>query len=474
MSDPANRKTALLIAALSSFLIPFMASSVNIALPSIGKELKVNAVLLSWIATSYLLSSAVFLVPFGKIADMRGRKKVLLCGASVYTLSSLLLAVSPSALMLIAFRIVQGIGAAMIFGTAVAILTSVFPVEDRGKALGLNVTATYLGYSVGPFLGGFLTYHLGWRSIFFSCVPLGILIVSLIVFRLKGEWAEAKGEKYDLPGAVVYGLTLVAIIYGFSLLPGIRGAGLILIGLIGIGIFIKWETKVENPVLSLALFRSNRAFAFSNLAALINYSATFASTFLLSLYLQYIKGINAKDAGFILVSQPIIQAILSPYAGRLSDKVEPRIVSSIGMAVTVVGMLFFVFLNEKTSLAVIIVGLVLLGAGLALFSSPNINAVMSSVEKKFYGLASATLGTMRLVGQTLSMATLTLIFTVSIGKAQITPEYYPLFLKGVRVAFVIFAVLSFAAIFASLARGKVREPRQRDSGIQREDWRLKS
>jgi MFS family permease len=224
----------------------------------------------------------------------------------------------------------------------------------------------------------------------------------------------------------------------------------------GIVAFVKWEMRVESPVLSLNLFRNNRSFTFSNLAALINYSATFAVAFLLSLYLQYIKGINAKDAGFILVSQPFVQAIVSPFAGRLSDRIEPRIVSSIGMAVTVVGMLFFVFINEKTTLAVIIIGLVLLGIGLALFSSPNINAVMSSVEKKFYGLASATLGTMRMIGQTFSMATMTLIFAITIGRVQITPEYYPLFMKGVRVAFLIFIILSFGAIFASLARGKLR------------------
>ena len=456
LPDPANRKTTLLTATLSSFLIPFMASSVNIALPSIGRELKINAVLLSWVATSYLLSTAVFLVPFGKIADIYGRKKIFMYGTGVYTVSSLLLAVSPSALLLISFRIVQGIGAAMIFGTAMAILTSVYPLSERGKALGINVTATYLGYSLGPFLGGFLTYHLGWRNIFLASVPLGILIVSLILFKLKGEWAEAAGEKVDLTGAMIYGLTLIAIIYGFSLLPGIRGAWLIFMGFVGIVAFVKWEMKIESPVLSLNLFRNNRPFTFSNLAALINYSATFAVAFLLSLYLQYIKGINAKDAGFILVSQPFVQAIVSPFAGRLSDRIEPRIVSSIGMAVTVVGMLFFVFINEKTTLPVIIIGLVLLGIGLALFSSPNINAVMSSVEKKFYGLTSATLGTMRMIGQTFSMATMTLIFAITIGRVQITPEYYPLFMKGVRVAFLIFIILSFAAIFASLARGKLR------------------
>jgi EmrB/QacA subfamily drug resistance transporter len=451
-----NRKTALLISASGSFLIPFMASSVNIALPSIGRELTIDAILLSWMATSYLLSTTIFLVPFGKIADIHGRKKTFAYGTGLFTISSLLLGLSNSALFLIAFRILQGIGAAMMYATAVAILTSVFPGGERGKVLGINVTATYLGYSAGPFLGGLLTYHLGWRSIFLTSVPLGVIIIWLILFRLKGEWAEAAGEKFDATGSAIYGISLIAIIYGFSLLPGIRGASLIFVGLVGMAIFVKWEMDVGSPILSLNLFRNNRAFTFSHLAALINYSATFAVAFLLSLYLQYIKGINAKDAGLLLISQPIVQAIVSPFAGRLSDRIEPRVVASIGMAATFIGMVFFVFLTERTTMGGITMGLVLLGIGLALFASPNMNAVMSSVERKSYGLASATLGTMRLIGQTLSMATMTLIFAITMGRVQITPEYYPLFMKGIRMAFIIFTVLSFAGIFASLARGKVR------------------
>jgi EmrB/QacA subfamily drug resistance transporter len=456
MRPLSTQTTALLTATLSSFLVPFMASSVTIALPSISKELKIDAVLLSWVAAAYLLSTAVFLVPLGKVADIRGRKKIFIYGTFVYTLSSLFLGFSSSASWLVALRVVQGIGAAMIYGTGVAILTSVYPPEHRGKALGINVTATYLGYSLGPFLGGFLTFHLGWRSIFLTGVPFGIAIVSLLLFELKGEWADAKGEKYDWVGSTLYGLTLVALMYGFSLLPRLTGAVVICLGLAGLAAFVKWEGAVKTPVLNLSLFRNNRPFMFSNVAALINYSATFAVAFLLSLYLQYIKGVNAKDAGLILVCQPLVQAVISPFAGRLSDRVEPRIVSSIGMAITFASLLIFMSLGERTPMAVVVTGLVLLGTGLALFVSPNVNAIMSSVEKRFYGLASAAAGTMRLIGQTLSLATLALIFAVTVGNVQITPNYYPPFLKGVRIAFIVFAVLSAFGIFASLARGKVR------------------
>jgi len=219
---------------------------------------------------------------------------------------------------------------------------------------------------------------------------------------------------------------------------------------------VRWEIRVGSPVLNMNLFRNNTVFAFSNLAALINYSATSAVGFLLSLYLQYVKALSPQNAGLVLVSQPVMMAIFSPLAGRLSDRIEPRIVASVGMALTTIGLLPFVFLNEGTPLGFIVASLVLLGFGFALFSSPNTNAVMSSVEHRFYGVASATLGTMRLTGQMLSMGIAMLILAIYVGKVQITAEYYALFLTSLKTAIGVFAVLCFVGIFASLARGKVR------------------
>lgn len=456
MNSATDKRVALLVATLASFLAPFMISSVNIALPSIGIEFAIDAVLLSWVTASYLLATAMFLVPFGRIADIYGRKRIFSYGMLIYTVSCLLLAISPSAVTLISLRFLEGIGSAMILGTGIAILTSVFPIGERGKALGINVTAVYLGLSLGPFLGGFLTQHLGWRSIFFVNVPLGLTIIFFVFWKLKGEWAEAKGEKFDFTGSTIYSFVLIAVMYGLSLLPAMSGAWLILIGVLGILAFVKWETRVESPVLNIGLFRNSRVFAFSNLAALINYSATFAVGFLLSLYLQYIKGLTPQSAGLILVSQPVIQAVFSPFAGWLSDRIEPRIVASMGMALTTIGLFLLTLLNEKTTLEFIVSSLILLGLGFALFSSPNTNAVMSSVEKKFYGVASAILGTMRLTGQTLSIGIAMLIFAIYIGRVQITPEYYQPFLISVEVAFIIFAILCLIGIFASLVRGKVR------------------
>lgn len=452
----SNKRTVLLVTTVGSFLVPFMGSSVNVALPSLGKEFAMDAVLLGWVTTSYLLALAIFLVPFGRLADIHGRKKIFLCGITIYTLSCFLSGLAPSAAALIALRVFQATGSAMIFGTGIAILTSVFPPWERGRVLGINVATVYLGLSAGPFVGGLLTEHIGWRSIFFATVPLGLLIIILVSWKLKGEWAEARGEKFDLVGSIIYSLTLIGVMYGVSLLPARSGAGFIFMGLSGLFLFIKWEGRVKNPVLDINLFRNNRVFAYSNLAALISYCATFAISFLLSLYLQYTKGFGPRNAGLILVSQPVMQAIFSPLAGRLSDRIEPRIVASFGMFVTAVGLFLLTFLNDRTTIGFIVGNLLLLGFGFALFSSPNTNAVMGSIERRSYGVASGTLGTMRSTGMMLSMGIVMLLFSSYMGRVQVTPETYSLFLKSMKTAFVIFTILCIGGILASLARGKMR------------------
>ncbi len=456
MNDQLTKRTALTLATISSFTTPFLMSSINVALPTIGRIFEMHAVLLSWVATSYILSSVVFLVPFGRLADIHGRKRMLLWGYVVFTLSNLVCGLSNSAFVLISFRVIQGIGSAMVFATSAAILVSVFPPKERGRALGITVAAVYFGLTAGPFLGGLLTEHLSWRGIFLVNVPLGIILIFLTAFRLKGEWAEAKDDKFDLIGSLIYGVGLITLIYGLTRLPTIKGVGLIIIGIIGILSFIKWIDRVKNPIFKLDLFRENRVFAFSNLTALISYSATSAVAFLLSLYLQHIKALSPQDAGLILIAQPIVQTIFSPIAGILSDRIEPRIVASSGMMFTTLGLFVLIFLGADSGFSFIISALVILGFGFAFFSSPNTNAVVSSVEKRYLSLASGSLGTMRMVGSMTSMGIATLVFTLFIGEVQITPEVHSAFMKGIKTAFIIFTVLCFGGIFASLVRGKLR------------------
>ncbi|MFA5033673.1 MAG: MFS transporter [bacterium] len=456
MGNKLNKSVALFVSTLCSFLTPFMGSSVNVALPSIGKEFGMDAILLSWVTTAYLLSAAIFLVPFGRIADIYGRKRIFSYGVLIYSIASFFSAICKTGYLLIYCRVLQGVGGAMIFGTGVAILISVFPVGERGKVLGINTASVYLGLSIGPFVGGFLVEHFGWRSLFWVNVLLGVVAFIFIIWKLKGEWAEARGERFDFTGSIIYAISLIMLMYGFSQLPSKIGLILILCSVLGGWSFIQWEMKNKVPILSMRLFKGNPVFAFSNLAALINYSATSASGFLLSLYLQYVKGIGPQNTGLVLIAQPIIMTVFSPFTGKLSDRIEPRILSSIGMGLTCFGLLLFVFLGKETSLGFIIFSLSILGFGFAFFSSPNTNAVMSSVEKKCYGVASATLGTMRIIGQMLSMGVAMLLFAVNMGKIQITPECHLLFLNSMKTAFIIFAVICFCGIFASLARGNIK------------------
>jgi MFS family permease len=455
--ENSNNKTALLIiCSLSAFLTPFMGSAMNLALPSVAKEFSMDAILLSWVATSYSLSAAIFLLPFGRIADIKGRELIFKAGIILFALFSILSVFSFTAMQLIIVRFLQGISGAMIFGTSTAILTASFPLQERGKVLGINISSVYLGSSLGPIAGGILTQNFGWRSIFFVTAAIASIASFLSVIRMKNIPTGLNQARFDWLGSMVYAVSLILIMMGFSSLPVFSGILLLTGGTAGIIIFGFLMTKIVSPVLDISVFKGNTVFIFSNIAALINYSATAAVGFLLSLYLQYIKGYTAQHAGLILVVQPIIMAVCASIAGRLSDRIEPRILATVGMALTTVGLGILIFVNETTTISFIIACLVFLGLGFSLFSSPNTNAAMSSVEKKHYGVASAAIGTMRLVGMMLSMGAIMMIFSLVMGRIKITPECYGLFLQSMRIGFILFSALCFAGIFASFARGNMR------------------
>ncbi|MBN1108255.1 MAG: MFS transporter [Bacteroidales bacterium] len=448
------KRSVLLVASFAAFLTPFLGSAVNLALPAIGRDLNANAISLGWVISSFTLSSAVFLLPFGRLGDIRGRKKVFSLGIILFTVSTFLILFSGSISYLIVMRIVQGLAGAMIFGTSLAILTSVFPPGERGHAMGITITSTYFGLSAGPVIGGFLTESFGWKSIFAFLVPLGIISLWFIYRKMKGEWAEAKGEKFDWKGSLVYGVSLSAFMYGFSILPSTTGWVLIIAGILIAIFFVLYEKNVDHPVFDIGLVIRNRVLGFSGLAALIHYAATSATGFFISLYLQYLKDLDARTAGLIMISQPIAMALLSPLAGRLSDRMNPGVIASSGMALTAVGLIFLCFINGSTSFVYIIVLLVIMGIGFGLFSSPNSNAIMSSVEKKHLGIASGIVGTMRMIGQMTSMGIAMMLISLFMGKETINPSTYPNLITATRTGFVIFSILSVAGIFASLARNR--------------------
>ena len=452
----AGQRSALTIATLTSFTGPFLISGVNIALPSIEKEFNLDAVALSWIITAYLLSSAVFLLVIGRYADIKGQKSVFKTGIIIFTIATTLCGFATSGEMLIAMRVIQGIGASMTMTTGAPILVSVFPPAERGKVLGINVAAVYLGLSMGPFIGGILTQHFGWRSIFLICIPIGIISILLVFLNLKKDLTTRASGKIDYFGSAFYSLSLIAIVYSSSNLTKYFGWPLLFAGILFFILFIIRCLKTEDPIFNISLMTKNRLFAWSNIAALINYSATYSLIFLMSLYLQKVKGFSPQSAGTILVAQPLMMTILSPIAGKLSDKIEPRILATIGMLISAIGLFLFAFLNEQTSLYYIITVLLSMGIGFGLFSSPNMNTIMSSVDKKQLGIASGTSATMRVIGQMVSMTIATLIFSFYFNSQQISNVSNSDFIASIHLAFIISGIICLAGIYFSNSRGNLR------------------
>ena len=457
MNWTRKQVSILAIVAITSFMGTFLISSVNIALPSIERSFGMDAVRLSWVITAFLLATAMFLLPVGRWGDLTGVRKLFKAGVIVFTLSSLICGFAPSGSWLILFRYIQGIGAAFTSTTGPAILISAFPLKHRGRVLGISTSAVYLGLAFGPFVGGFLTQYLGWRSIFFVASTFG-LITTTVAFLFLGNDQPKAGvdRKMDLSGTLFYMAGLILLVYGSSYIPDFQGWLMMGIGTTLLVVFWYIENRSARPVLETRLFTRNRLFAFSNLAALINYSATYAIVFLLSLYLQKIQEMSPREAGIILVAQPVVMALFSPIAGRLSDRIQPRYLASLGMTMCTIGLAVFSLLTERTPVWLIVIVLFWVGFGFAFFSSPNMNTIMSSVEKHQLGLASGSAATMRVVGQITSMTIATLFFAGFIGNQAIETVPDNMFLTAMKYSFISFAVLSATGIYFSYNRGKIQ------------------
>lgn len=449
-----RRQIILWTMTAASFLTPFNGGTVNVTLPIIAREMGMGAVTLNWINLSYLLAAAVLLIPFGRMGDLWGRKKIFLCGLIFFTLASAALALSPTPLWLLLFRALQGLAGAMTFATGLPILIAAFPEEERGRAIGINVAGVYLGLTAGPLLGGLICQHWGWRAVFACNVPLCLTVLFLVWRKLPADRAAAEKTGLDLGGGALYAAGLLLLLVGFSRLPQPSGWHLGLAGAALLAVFLLWELKAAAPILDIRLFAGNRRFVFSNVAALINYSATFAVVFLLSLYLQYIKGLSPQQAGLTLAVQPAVQALFSPLSGRLSDKVEPRYLASSGMILTALGLCGLRFLQMDTPLWFVLISLAITGLSFALFSSPNTREVISAVDPAQHGLASGTLSTMRLSGQMASMAAVTLIFALFLGQQPIGAHNHRQLLAGTRAALTLFTCLCLGGVLTSLARGR--------------------
>ena len=442
---------------MAHFLMPFMMSAVGVALPAIGREFSASALQLGLVETTYVLSASIFLLAMGRFGDIHGRRKVFQGGLLLFSIFGGMISQAWSIEAVIGLRFLQGMGGAMVMATTMAIVVSVFPAEERGKALGIAIASVYAGISCGPFFGGMLVADWGWRSLFYLVVPLGLLTYFVVRIGLREDWAEAKGEPFDWRGALVYAPSLLLLISGISnLKQGWWAWGLLLLANCGLGLFFYLEARTPYPLLNIALLRENRVFALSNLAALFNYAATFGVTFFLSLYLQYVKGMGPQQAGTVLIVQPIVQTLFSPLCGRLSDRLSAPLVATSGMILCVIGLAFAASLSATSPLTLVFLLLIFLGAGFALFSSPNVSVIMGSVEPRYLGIASGLNSTMRTMGMMTSMMIITLIFSLLMHGQPVTTATQPAFLASMRSALLIFCGLCVVGIGCSLGRVEKR------------------
>lgn len=431
-----RRWRALAIASIGTFMVPLDASIVAVALPAMGPPLHLSYTQALWVQAAYLLVTSVLLIPVGRITDSRGLVRYYLLGTTIFGLGSAAAALAPSGSFLIVARCIQGVGGAFIFSTSAAIVTSVFPAKERGRALGLNVMATYVGLTAGPPIGGLIVSHASWRWIFLINVPIAIITL-LVGWVLIGAErrdreaarsrvaAEAEGgtllrtaRRVDFLGAGLLGALLVALFIPLTFSPfwgwhSAKTIGLLVLAVLFLIAFIVTEKRTRDPVFDLDLLRHNRTFAAANSAVFLNYVAVFAVTTLTAVFLQVVHGLSPQRAGLILLAQPVLMAALSPFTGRLSDRVGSRLLASAGMVLIAGGMVQLGFLSTSLGRALIALGTI--GVGMSLFSAPNISAIMGSVERSQLSVASGFLSTMRFTGQGISIAVLGAIAAASLG-----------------------------------------------------------
>lgn len=443
-----KKNIVLLICTILNFIAVFASNAVNIIIPTVAAEFHMSNIVQNWITIIFFLVMAMLSIPAGQISGKYGLKKVTIITSALFIIISIVNVFVTSSEQFLFCRLVLGLILAFINVTSMAMVVSAFEPQERGKALGLNITGVYVGLSLSPFLGGVLNYQLGWRSVILFAVPLLIVIIALLL-RIDDEWVTFEGIPIDIKGSVAYGIGIALFIYGFTILNETLGVILTVVGIMILIVFALIELRQEHPVFDIK-FLKNREFLSANLASLCAYLATFAVTTILNYHLQYIKGFDSQTAGIILLVAPVCQVILAPIAGRLADKHIPQILAAIGMALGTISLVLFSTLSFETSLEFVIVSMIIYGVGFGLFSPPNTSVIMGSVPPKDTSVASASVSTVRTVGQAMSMGILTLIFAFVMGNVAIVPDVYPLLISSCQITCIICVGLCLASVFASL------------------------
>ena len=453
--DDRDRRLILIMAILASLLGNMGMVGLNLGLPDIERELGLSAVLLGWVSLSQFMAMAVMAAPGAKLADIWGRRRTTIICLVLCIAGLALCALAWNPASLLAGRVVTGLGLAIVFTNNMAMATSVHPPERRGRVLGYTVASVYVGLSLGPMVCGYLVGWFGWRSIFWLSLA-GFVPPLIICLMVKVEQRPARGERFDLKSAFLWAAGVATLFFGLTRInqppsgPALTAAGLVLAYA-----YVRVSLRSANPILDIRLFTESRRFAFSSLASFISYSASTGTGLLLSLYLQYTKGLSAPQAGLILMVQPACQAVLTPFAGRLSDRIDAGLMASVGMSLLCLALVLLALtLTPATSTLHFIFLLMILGVGFAIFAAPNSNAIIGSAPPARVGQASGIITATRLCGQVFSISLTTLIFSLVIGPGRIEPEKYPAFMEAATICFTIFVPICFVGILASLARGR--------------------
>ncbi len=421
-----EQKWLVLIAiGMSTFMSALDTSVVNTVLPIITKSFESHIATVEWVVIIYLLIVSGLLLSFGRLGDIRGHRTVFLIGFSIFIISSALCGMSPTIEFLILFRGLQAIGAAMLAANSPAILTKSFPSSQRGQALGLQATMTYLGLTVAPSLGGWLTDLVSWRAIFYINIPVGISAFVLAWMFIPSDEGKKLHESFDFQGALLFLAGLVALLLALNqgyawgwISPAI--SSLFVFAAIFLAVFIYVEKRRTNPLLDLSLFR-NRAFSSSVISAVLNYIAVFSILLLMPFYLLEGRGFTPSQAGLILTVQPIVMAVVAPIAGSFSDRIGTRIPTVTGMIVLAGGIFLMSRFGPATPIYQIAIALGIVGLGTGTFISPNNSAIMGAAPRERQGIAAGLLATARSTGMVLGVGLAGAIFT-TILESRIGPN----------------------------------------------------
>ena len=407
--DYSHKWFVLAAVGMGIFLVTIDGTIVNVALPTLVRELDTDFATVQWVVLAYLLTLSTLLLSMGRLGDMVGKKPVYITGFVLFTLSSLLCGLAPTIYWLIGFRVLQAIGAAMTQALGTAIITEAFPDSERGKALGTGGTLVSIGVVLGPTLGGLLIESFSWHWIFLVNLPVGIIGV-LMVMRYVPNFQPEGEQQFDYAGAAVLFIGLLTLLLGLTLGQqwsfADRRVWLMLAGaLLLIGLFIGIEARVAEPMIDLRLFR-NQLFSINLITGLAVFIAVAGIFILLPFYLEGVLGYGPRQVGLLVAAVPILLGVTAPISGLLSDRYGTRLIASIGLAILVGGYLAMSRFTAQTNLTYYLIAVLPFGAGMGTFQSPNNSAVMGAVPRNKLGIASGLLAITRTLGQTTGIAVL--------------------------------------------------------------------